>query len=363
MIHLDEPGSLEQLLRDTLRAVAATTPAQAPPRAVRWRALFAIAAAAVLVLGGVATLAALRGDARAPSSVPLAPSSDLAAVPASDPDSPEPMVLSPGGLVGLQMGSGTVVDLAGGTWEGAMTAPFGVIGVTVNPYQCGSVDVCPAASGDTRVLGGNAVSLVDAVSDEAAAGTSLYVVTAPCIVVAVAVPGSIGAWDSQVVDLFSRLAIDDGAVTVAVPDGWASLGAGAAARQYQIDFDAEVDGVSRPFVALGRFGVNVGGFLGSLAFGPPRATTIGGSPAWLMSGSDTMGGGWTFVALEHGGTASIVGAEGVTDEQLVDVVARMRSRPLDAVIDPASVTPSDTSVSARSDRCEVSLDISASSVG
>lgn len=346
---------LDELLRETLRAVADTTP-EGPVAERRFRRpnLLSVAAAALLVVGVLGAVVAItRDDAAAPATSP--PS--VSAVPV------ESMLAPDLSLPGLEITASRPYDESYPAEFGMVLAPGGEpILVFVQP--CGrppTARTCRDRLGGTDTDGRLDWTLSPDVGAETALGMDLYLSMETCPTVAVSADQSLGAWGPDVEAFFENVSVDEGRVSVSLPSGWTDLGSGRGPDGHEIEFIADIDGVAAPFVLTAAYDTQLGG-LSSVAYGMPRPTTVRGGVGYLMSGGTYGGGGWTFVGFEEAGTTTILGASGISDEQLLAFAEHLELRPVSELVATKVATTTTTPIAVDSlelpaDACDVSLDI------
>lgn len=321
----DVDTELEDLLRESLAAVAAATPTlvDSNVQPARRRALH-LAAAAVVVAGtaGVATVA-VRDRASAPSTAPTSTAS-----PTTVPANTGPILLAPrADMPRLEVTAVVQHRSSPGFHEGAVrTAGGDVIGFTVqaNPLPLGGAG--GPAEGEERWLGDRRV--VGGLAEGGETGVETYLVDAGCAIVAVTTSHGMDRWAPEFVALVEQLDEANGAVTVDAPAGWESLGSGHPTDQYGLSFIANLDGEDdHEFMLSMRPGVPVGVWLANPGSETPRPATLRGAPAWLVGET---GGGWRTLAYEHRGTAVLLSGLNVTSGQLLAMADNLVEQPWDA---------------------------------
>ena len=227
MTDTDVDRDLEDLLRDTLRAAAASTPERAVPR--RSRAVLATAAATVILVAGVIGVVVAVGrdgeDASTPGSGPDSPPTTL---------SDDPLLLAPPDAEGwdefrVQFADGTTAS------HGVVLSPSGErfdVRADVDVCDPDLSDDCGELIGDVREVAGIDVRATDGVR---------YDAIEDCIALTVDVPPAAGPWPAELDDLLGGVTIGDGHVGIRLPDGWTSLGVAAYERTYRFTFQAPRD--------------------------------------------------------------------------------------------------------------------------
>lgn len=326
-------NDFETLLRDSLRAVAESTPARRPAEPRR-NHVVTIAAAAIAIAGVAGTVVvATRKEAPAPAATSPSgtPPSALSTIPL-----PSRTVLAPRhDLPGLQVTSTRVID-GGKSAEGTILAPDGTtIEMYVQQRTCPtSMGDCGRLGFDTRQLGGHTVTRVEPVGDETPAGTTMYLLHTPCSTVAITDTAAT-PWNPAISTFIETLADTEGAVTATVPTGWQSLGAGRTQRTHLTEFSVGSD----QYVLMESEDTPLGARMRSLQYGTPREISFAGEPAWLMTGTAPSGAGATAIAFAHGANAVVlVSLTSGTEQQLIDAVTQLE--PVVAEDSPPSVPSS-----------------------
>ena len=239
-------------LRDDL--LVRSTPQQSPRRS---RALIGLAAAACIALGvGGLVILSGRNTDPAVSDQPAVVTSTMP--PNSTPPTTSPLPNTPGVAIVLAPPSDSDVRLVSvqdwdtsGIASGAVVAPDGtVFSIYVSPGPTWLPDSPDWDAIPTERRGLDTVAGLDvaAVVDESAPGQIYRTVRDDCWSIEI-VTADISMWNGDVTTLIDAITpnrevqpVDEAAVTVDVPDGWASLGGGRMLQSWTMELQVDIDG-------------------------------------------------------------------------------------------------------------------------
>lgn len=307
---------IDELLRQTLHAVADTTPDRRPvPQTHRWATI-----AAALVVGlGLSGVALLIHDDQpsSPATVPDETSLSSSVPSTVDPTTPTPTAAAdPVLLAPPQDLAEYAVDIAGisptspGSVSGAVLSPAGtVFGISVYPDADGQ----PPPGWQTRQVG----RYVVASGNEE--GSQTHTVADQCTRIAVSSPpGSLTT--AEVDALLAGLRIEaGGAVTVSLPEDWQPLPVGPETDRHELNFTASIGGIRHSFTLVQMLDTNVGPFLAPYRGTPTAETLTSGAPAWVVAGRDER----TYLVFQDGPNAVLLGADNIAAGELITLQSRL----------------------------------------
>lgn len=222
-----------------------------------------------------------------------------------------------------------------------LTADGRAVGLAVHHRPC-AIELGPTCGGtygtQSFMAGENVVTWANHESDlDVNSGLRTYMVFGDCFLTSV----TMSALTDDVRSMLASISETESGIAVVLPDGAASLGSGPRSGQVFMSLRVgDSDGWMTQLV-----GGVVGAHLGTLMFGTPVATSVGGVPAWFMDDGRAFGGGWGLLAFEDHGTAVFVGLEGGTEAELRELVEHLAWVARDDVeIAPPPAVPADTTV-------------------
>lgn len=279
------------------------------------------AAAAVLVVFGVAQLDTGPTD-EAPSAQPdPTQSSPPSAAPVADETSP-PISVNGNApstvdeLLYPPVAQGAIVTDSSRTpavqdrWATTVVSPQGnAFGVFLNENFWGELP----ADFEQRTYGDN----VFAVGDED--GRIAYTTLRPCLMLSVSDDRtSTGPVDTQIDTVLNGLVITETDVVVNVPDGWSSLGVGPIEDTYSISFDTSIATDTRRAELRQMLDVNLGTLLNQARIATITPTDFDGTNAWIVTGPESSVE-FTYLAWQGENGAVMLGLQDGNEAELVDL--------------------------------------------
>lgn len=325
--HADLNDDFEVILRSGLDRLAADTQTSTPdefdpdavpmtsltmPEPRRWT-LVAAVAIAVVGVGGVLAIADRPGPTDlTPATAPgdtTAESPSPTAVGEADDRGPE-RLLYPGTTTGAT--TATTIATPGGRAAGSLISPTGkLFSVNVMENFWGSFP----AERELRTIA--TIAFVAGNED----GVTAYTALNTCTMIGIgdrsptSQPGS-----TEAVQLLEATAFAESNVSISVPAGWTSLGAGSLSAMYELHFDASATDQA---VTLWQMpDTPIGTLLSQFSRGSAFKTTTNGTTAWLLQGTD--GGPYNYLAWDVAGTAAMVGLPHGDEAQLQSVASNHR---------------------------------------
>ena len=279
------------------------------------------AAAAVLVVFGVAQLDTGPADEGASAQPDPTQSRPPSAAPVADETSPPISVndnapstvdelLYPPVAQGAIVTDSWLMPAVQDRWATTVVSPQGsAFGMFLSENFWGELP----AGFEQRTFGDN----VFAVGDED--GRIAYTTLRPCLMLSVSDDRtSTGQTDTQIDTILNGLVITETDVVVNVPDGWTSLGVGPTEDTYSISFDTSIASDTRRAELRQMLDVNLGTLLNQARIATITPTDFDGANAWLVAGPDPSVE-FTYLAWQGDNGAVMLGLQDGTETELIDL--------------------------------------------
>lgn len=320
-----------------------TTPSPRRSPVVVW---LAAAACVALVVGGLVLLSG-RDANPAVSDQPAVTTSAAAPDSTAPPTSPLPSAAGEATVLAPPAGSSIRLISArhwgsGGLASGAVVAPDGTvfsIHVGTGPTWLPDTDQWDAIPSERRALDTIAGRDVAAIVDGSAPGQIYRTVRDDCWSIEL-VTADAPMWSGEVTTLISAITpnrgvrpSDDHAVTVEIPDGWSSLGAGRFSERWTMELQVDIDGTVHDVHLAQRPSAPVGVLLSGES--NPVPFDHNGRQWWAVDIVTTPG--MTSVIGDAGFGAFHITSD-LTAEQLVEIVDELIPTAANTLPDNASET-------------------------
>ncbi len=327
----DRPRDLNDdfdvMLRNRLGQLAADTQTSTPgdfdpdavpmtslamPEARRWT-LVAAAAIAVVGVGGVLAIS----DRPAPADLTPATAPGKTALESPSPTAAEEpddrgleTLLYPGTIGGAA--TATTIAAPGGRAAGSLISPTGnLFSVNMMENFWGSVP----AELEQRTIG--TISFAAGTED----GLTAYTALNTCSMIGIGNRSpAFQPWSAEATQLLEATDFAGSNASISVPAGWTSLGAGSLGVIYELHFDASA--TNQEVTMWQMPDTPIGTLLSQFSRGSALETTIGGTPAWLLQGTD--GDPYNYLAWDASGTAAMVGLPHGDEAQLQSIASSLR---------------------------------------